>query len=205
MSTTMEAAVHLGQNYTDNLEVHRNTNFEELQNLFDITQRLILHHQAEILNVSPIDWTAPSWTRSTLTHDQVLKWTKVKSTRPTQIPSYAWRRCRSIQKRFKDGKINSENYLELMVKIESTSCHCSRTSIAQREEIQKDVFQIPNNSRITRRDSLEDAVHSSAQETKRSGTELSATHLKEKGIPSLHRWWNASKKPVTQYSRASVN
>ena len=30
-----------------------NTNFEELQNLFDITQRLTLDHQAEILDVSP--------------------------------------------------------------------------------------------------------------------------------------------------------
>ena len=39
MSITMKAAVHLGPNYKENLEVYRNTNFEELQNLFDITQR----------------------------------------------------------------------------------------------------------------------------------------------------------------------
>ena len=32
MSTTMKAAVHLGPNHTENLEVYRNTNFEELQN-----------------------------------------------------------------------------------------------------------------------------------------------------------------------------
>ena len=31
-----------------------------------------------VLNISPIDWTAPSWTRFTLTHDQVIKWTKAK-------------------------------------------------------------------------------------------------------------------------------
>ena len=74
----MKAAIHLGAIYVENLEVHRNTNFEELQNLFDITQKLILDHQAEILNVSPIDWTAPSWTRSTLTHDQVITRTKAK-------------------------------------------------------------------------------------------------------------------------------
>ena len=78
MSTTVKAAVHLGPNYTENLEVYRNTNFEKLQNLFDITQRLILDHQVEILNVPPIDWTPPSWTRSTLTHDQVITWTKAK-------------------------------------------------------------------------------------------------------------------------------
>ena len=32
----------------------------------------------KILNVSSIDWTAPSRTRSTLTHDHVIKWTKAK-------------------------------------------------------------------------------------------------------------------------------
>ena len=36
----------------DNRQVLRQTNFEELQNLFDITQKLILHHQAQILNMS---------------------------------------------------------------------------------------------------------------------------------------------------------
>ena len=49
-----------------NLEVHRNNNFEELKNLFDITERLILKHGAEIVNVSTIEWTFFSWTRSTL-------------------------------------------------------------------------------------------------------------------------------------------
>ena len=47
MSTTTTASVHLGPNNTENLEVHSKTNFEELQNLFDITQRLILEHEAE--------------------------------------------------------------------------------------------------------------------------------------------------------------
>ena len=78
MSTTMKAAIHLGPNYVANLEVFRNTNFEELQNLFDITQKLILDHHAEILNVTTIDWTSLSWTRSTLSHDQVITWTKAK-------------------------------------------------------------------------------------------------------------------------------
>ena len=74
MSTTVKAAIHLGRNYVENLEVY----FEELQNLFDITQKLTLDHQAEILNVTPIDWTALSWARSTPSHDQVITWTKAK-------------------------------------------------------------------------------------------------------------------------------
>ena len=59
MSTTTKAASHLGLNYIEFLEVFRNTNFEEHQKLFDITQKLILDFQAQILNVSPIDWRAP--------------------------------------------------------------------------------------------------------------------------------------------------
>ena len=52
------------------------------------------------------------------------------------------------------------------------------------------VFQIPNESRITRRDSREDIGHSSALETKRNGMELSVLNLKENEIPPPHRWWN---------------
>ena len=74
----MKAAIHLGPNYIEILQENRNTNFEELRNLFDITQILILDHQAVILNVTTIVRTAPSWARSTLTHDQVIMWTKAK-------------------------------------------------------------------------------------------------------------------------------
>ena len=42
MSTTKKALVHLGPNYNENLEVCRNTNFEELKTLFDITQEFDL-------------------------------------------------------------------------------------------------------------------------------------------------------------------
>ena len=48
MSTAMEASVHLGPNYNQILEGYGNTNFEDLKNLFDVTQRLILEHDAEI-------------------------------------------------------------------------------------------------------------------------------------------------------------
>ena len=37
-----------------------------------------LDHQAEILNVTPMDWAAPSWTRSTFSHDQVIHVDKAK-------------------------------------------------------------------------------------------------------------------------------
>ena len=70
MSTTMKAAIHLGPNCFEFLEVYRNTIFEELQN---VAKKLILNHHAEILNVTTIDRT-----RSTFSHDQVITWTKAK-------------------------------------------------------------------------------------------------------------------------------
>ena len=122
MSDIYSQAVHLGPHYTEYLRVNRNTNFEELQNLFDITQRLILDHQTEILNVLPIDGTAPSWTRSTLTHDQAITWTKAKvRVYSDSVPCLEI--CQSILKRIKDEKIKlknfdrpivTEKYLELM-------------------------------------------------------------------------------------------
>ena len=75
----------------------------------------------------------------------------------------------------------------------------------KREEILKNVFQIPNRSRITRRDSREDAGHSFVLETKRNGMEFSLANLKENGILPPHRGWNDSKEPVIQCSRASGN
>ena len=42
-----------------------------VHSLFNITLKLILEHSEEILNVHTIERTSPSWTRSTLPHDQV--------------------------------------------------------------------------------------------------------------------------------------
>ena len=67
-----------GQIILEILEAYKNTNFEELQHLFDITQKLE-HKQGEILDVKTIEWTSPSWTKSTLSHHQVMKWTKERA------------------------------------------------------------------------------------------------------------------------------
>ena len=64
MASSMKAAIHLGPNYLANLEVCKNTNFEEIQSLFNVTQKLILEHAEEILNVNTIDSASPSCTRS---------------------------------------------------------------------------------------------------------------------------------------------
>ena len=75
VSSSTKAGIHLDPIYTDNLEVHKNANFEDFQSLFDITKKLILVNQ-EILNVNSIGSEVLSWTRSTLLDDQAIKWTK---------------------------------------------------------------------------------------------------------------------------------
>ena len=78
MSSSMKAAIHLGPNCLANLEVYKNTNFEENISLFNITQMMILELSEEILNVKPLESSSPSWTRSVLSHDQAITWTKAK-------------------------------------------------------------------------------------------------------------------------------
>ena len=59
LTSAMEAAIHLGPNYNENLEVYTNTNSEEIQSLFGITQRVISEHSEEIFNVKPIESASP--------------------------------------------------------------------------------------------------------------------------------------------------
>ena len=77
MLASKKATIHEGPDCTEILEVHKNTNFEELQDFFDITRKLV-HNQAEILNVKMIECASPSWTRSSLAHAQAIKWSKAK-------------------------------------------------------------------------------------------------------------------------------
>ena len=78
MSPTMKAAIHLGENYNENLFTYKNTNFKALKTLFDITQKLILNQKHEIRHVSTIDWQFTRWMKSTLQHDRVIKLWKAK-------------------------------------------------------------------------------------------------------------------------------
>ena len=74
----MRAAIHLGPNYLTNLQIYKNTNFEEIESLFNITQKLVKEHSEEILNVKCLECSSPSWARSVLSHVQAIKWAKEK-------------------------------------------------------------------------------------------------------------------------------
>ena len=61
MSTTTKVSVQLGPNYNQKFAGYRNTNFEDLKNLFNVTQ---------------IEWTFPPPGRHL--HCYAIKWTKAK-------------------------------------------------------------------------------------------------------------------------------
>ena len=55
-----------------------NTKFEEIDSLFNITQKLAMEHSEEIQNLKWLEYSSPSWARSALSHDQATKWAKAK-------------------------------------------------------------------------------------------------------------------------------
>ena len=85
MSSSLKAAIHLGQNYTENMAVFNNTDMEEIQNLCSINQRLVLGNTEEILNVQAVESTDPSWIETRMSHPQVIKWTKAKGPRKLRL------------------------------------------------------------------------------------------------------------------------
>ena len=78
MSATMKAAVHLGQDYQENLRTIKNTDFVNVKQLFDPPKKLILTQKDEIFGISTIDWNAIPWMKTTLLHDSTVKLSKAK-------------------------------------------------------------------------------------------------------------------------------
>ena len=61
------------------------------------------------MNVETIESASPSWTRSTLAHDQVIRWTKAK-VRETQIPYYVGWRCGKVKWKSSKCPLLTKNY-----------------------------------------------------------------------------------------------
>ena len=61
MSSSMQAAIHLGPNYLANSEIYKNTKFEEIESVFNITRKLVREHSEEILHVKCVEYASPSW------------------------------------------------------------------------------------------------------------------------------------------------
>ena len=61
MCSSMKAAIHLGPNYVSNSEIYKNAKFEDIESVFNITQKLVIERSEEILNVKCLEYSSPSW------------------------------------------------------------------------------------------------------------------------------------------------
>ena len=78
MSVTLQAAVHLGKDYTENLRSTKNQPKKSLRQLFQVTERLITD-QTEIIGLTTIDWQQPMWRETTLLTDRAVQFATAKT------------------------------------------------------------------------------------------------------------------------------
>ena len=72
MSVTLQAAVHLGQDYTDNPRSTKNQPLKSVRQLFQTTERLI-KDQTEIQRLTTIDWKQPVCKETSLLCDRAVQ------------------------------------------------------------------------------------------------------------------------------------
>ena len=74
ISSTVEASVFMGKNYSDNLHSIKNT-AENLtsKKMFEISEQVILEQSDEIFGVSQISWESSQWKQLSLVNDEELE------------------------------------------------------------------------------------------------------------------------------------
>ena len=71
MSSTLQASIFMGKEYSENLRSIKNTgNNLTLKQMFDISEKLIVGQPNEIFGVSPISWEDSSWKQLSLVGDE---------------------------------------------------------------------------------------------------------------------------------------
>ena len=71
MSSTLEASVFMGKNYSDNLHSIKTTGRNlTLKLMFEISEKLILEQSDEIFGVSQISWESSPWKQLSLVNDE---------------------------------------------------------------------------------------------------------------------------------------
>ena len=71
VSSTLEASVFMGKNYSENLHSIKNTGKHlTLTQMFDISEKLILEQSDEIFGVTPICWEGSPWRQLSLVNDE---------------------------------------------------------------------------------------------------------------------------------------
>ena len=78
MSVTLQAAVHLGQDYMVNLRFTKNHLLMSVKQYLQMSENLNTN-QPEITGLTTIDWTQPMWRATTLLCDKAVEITNAKT------------------------------------------------------------------------------------------------------------------------------
>ena len=72
MSSTLEASVCMGKNYSENVHssIKNTGNNLTLKQMFDMSEKLIVGQSDEIFGVTPISWENSSWKQLSLVNDE---------------------------------------------------------------------------------------------------------------------------------------
>ena len=71
LSSTLEASVFMGKNYSENIHSITNTGKDlTMKQMFDISEKLIVGHSGEIFGVSQISWEDSPWRQLSLVNDE---------------------------------------------------------------------------------------------------------------------------------------
>ena len=100
MYVTLQAAVHLGKDYTENLGSTKNHTLKSLR-LFQVTERLITD-QTEGTGLTTIDWQQFMWRETTLLTDRAVQFCNCQNLRLFWLGAmsgrYQWRTSQSMGK-----------------------------------------------------------------------------------------------------------
>ena len=78
LSVTLQAAVHFGTSYTENLRSTKNQSKKSLRQSFQVTQKLITD-QTEITGITTIDWRQLVWRETTQLTDRAVQFATAKT------------------------------------------------------------------------------------------------------------------------------
>ena len=160
MASSMKAATHLGKDFVQKSEIHKNTQFENFENVFDITRKI---DSGTVWRNSECGMPEPFIT--IMREMNVGKWSgdqmgKGKSICPRAILFYVLVRWNKFQEQQKSGKANFQTsrcldhikmQWESMEKQLNSSRQISKffSILSIRQEIQKDLIQKePNHLRV---------------------------------------------------------
>ena len=76
MSSTLEASVFMGNNYSENLHSIKNTGKDlTMERMFDTSEKLITEQSDEIYGVNTINWCDSAWKKLSLIGSRAQRFT----------------------------------------------------------------------------------------------------------------------------------